>query len=280
MTISGLVIALRGRRPVALASIVSLCVVGCGCTTSTPAPARRNTWTEPATGMRFARIDPGEFVMGSPPSEPGREVQERQHLVVLTRPFWLGIFEVTQHEWEAVMGTNPSHFQDGDNHRPVEQVTWFETHDFLTRLAQRSPGNHFRLPTEAEWEYACRAGTTTAYGTGPTLTHAQANFAESAERAAAGEGATMPVGSFPPNAWGLYDMAGNVWEWTEDEHCPYADGQTVDPVLGCSEPLKVIRGGSWYFGADSARCGLRYTHRPQDLGFSLGFRVVREDSAP
>jgi sulfatase modifying factor 1 len=276
----GPALTLRDYRQTALVSVISICLIGFGCASPMPTPARKQTWTEPATGMRFVWIDRGEFIMGSPPGEPWREVQERQHEVALTSPFWLGAFEVTQHEWEVVMGTNPSHFHDGGSRLPVEEVTWFDVRDFLARLARRSPGNDFRLPTEAEWEYACRAGTTTAYGTGQTLTNAQANFAESAERAAAGEGATMPVGSFPPNAWGLYDMSGNVWEWTDDEHCPYADGRTVDPVLRCNEPLKVIRGGSWYFGADSARCGLRYTHRPQDRGFSLGFRVVREASTP
>ena len=111
---------------------------------------------------------------------------------------------------------------------------------------------------------------------GSTLNRAQANVADSVERTAAGDGQTMAVGSFAPNAWGLHDMHGNVWEWTEDDYCPYTAGPAVDPSPRCNAPLKVIRGGSWYFAADSARCALRYTHRPQDRGFSLGFRVVRE----
>ncbi|MGE5243501.1 MAG: formylglycine-generating enzyme family protein [Betaproteobacteria bacterium] len=224
--------------------------------------------------MAFVRIEAGRFLMGSPPEEPGREAQERQHEVRLSRPFWLGAFEVTQRQWRLVMGDDPSWFRSGGDTLPVENVTWFQAREFLERLSRRSPGNRFRLPTKAEWEHACRAGTTTAYSTGPTLSAAQADFAETPERAASGH--TMKVGSFAPNPWGLYDMHGNVWEWTEDNYCPYQDGPTTDPAAGCESPLKVIRGGSWYFGPDSARCALRYTHRPQDRGFSLGFRAVRE----
>lgn len=111
---------------------------------------------------------------------------------------------------------------------------------------------------------------------GPTPGIAQANVAATPESAASGH--TLTVGSFLSNGWGLYDMHGNVWEWTEDEHCPYTQNRVTDPLADCESPLRVIRGGSWYFGQDSARCALRYTHRPQDRGFSLGFRVLREAS--
>lgn len=219
--------------------------------------------------------------MGSPVGEAGREEQEQQHHVVLTRSFWLGAYEVTQAEWQHVIGDNPAWFRPersreagrGDR-LPIENVTLLDVDRFLERLSSMSPGNVFRLPTEAEWEYACRAGGSTAYADGPALSVARANVASSPERTASGS--TMPVGSFAPNRWGLYDMPGNVWEWTRDEHCPYTTAPTTDPVGMCGSPLHVIRGGSWYFGADSARCALRYTHRPQDRGFSLGFRVVRE----
>jgi formylglycine-generating enzyme required for sulfatase activity len=230
--------------------------VACGRTSG----AGAKIWVEPTTGMAFVSIPSGKFTMGSPPDEAGREARETQHSVTIPKPFWMGKFEVTQAEWQAVMGGNPSSFHASGGDFPVEQVNWFEVHEFLNRLAARAPGNRFRLPTEAEWEYACRAGTTTAYNTGPSLTRDQANITVSATTAPAERGQTTRVGSFPPNPWGLYDMHGNVWEWTDDD----------------TGPLKIIRGGSWYYGADSARCALRYTHRPQDRGFSLGFRVVRE----
>jgi formylglycine-generating enzyme required for sulfatase activity len=224
--------------------------------------------------MRFIPVEPGRFLMGSSPEEIGREAQETLHTVELTRRFWLGELEVTLHQWAVVMGDNPSWFAQDDGRRPVENITWFQAQEFLQRLTKLGPGSSFRLPTEAEWEFACRAGTSTAYGVGSTLTTADANIARSPETAASGQ--TMRVGSFPPNPWGFRDMHGNVWEWTSDEHCPYGDKPAVDPHQSCDSSLRVIRGGSWYFGSDSARCALRYTHRPQDRGFSLGLRVVRE----
>ncbi len=234
----------------------------------------RDSWMEPTTGMTFVRVPAGHFIMGSPADEEGREEQERRHEVVVPRSFWLGQFEVTQQQWQAVMGGNPSWFADTGN-RPVENVNWIEAQAFLARLSERAPGNRFRLPSEAEWEYACRAGTTTAFHTGTRLLSDDANVAEGP--GVDESGATTSVGIFPPNPWGLYDMHGNVWEWTADEHCPYPEGPVIGPrPLSCGSPRKGIRGGSWYFPSDSARCALRYTHRPEDRGFSLGLRLVRE----
>jgi formylglycine-generating enzyme required for sulfatase activity len=252
-------------------AIVALAAAGCR-----QPDAGAQKWVEPFTGMPFVRVEAGRFVMGSPEGEPGREAQEQPHRVTLTRPFWLGVFEVTQREWSRVMGMNPSHFRDADGALPVEEVTWFEVHSFLDRLNAQTPGNRFRLPSEAEWEYACRAGTTTAYATGSTLPRDAANVSWNPSGVAGPDGKTTPRGTFAPNAWGLYDMHGNVWEWTDDDACGYAGGDAVDPRSSCGGPLKSIRGGSWYFAADSARCALRYTHRPGDRGFSLGFRVLRE----
>jgi len=258
--------------------ILGVCTGASSCEMGSPTSAIE-PWVEPETRMAFVEIEAGRFVMGSPLDEIGREAQERQHDVRLSQPFWLGVHEVTQREWQTVMDDNPSSFRSDGSALPVENVNWFEVQEFLARLTERSEGNRFRLPTEAEWEYACRGGATTAYGIGSALDHTLANYAESVADSAAGQGRTVAVGSFPPNAWGLRDMHGNVWEWLEDEHCPYEEGPGLDPTPSCGGPLKVIRGGSWYFAADSARCALRYTHRPEDRGISLGFRVVREPVA-
>lgn len=214
--------------------------------------------------MSFVLVPAGEFIMGSPASEEGREAQEVEHRVRITRPFYLGETEVTQAQWAAVMGDNPSWFAACGPGCPVENVSWDRVQTFLERLNERH-GATFRLPREAEWEYACRAGSTTAFHTGANLSPRQAVIDAQAP---------APVGSFTPNAWGLFDLHGNVWEWTEDEFCPYPAGGATDPMPHCQSPLRVIRGGSWHYGADSARCALRYTHRPQDDGFSLGFRVA------
>ena len=227
-------------------------------------------YREPATGMSFVEIPAGTFQMGSPPPEKDREAGEVRHTVTLSRAFFLGRNEVTQAQWKKVMGSSPSHFAGDD--LPVENVSWNEIQEFLARLEKLAPGNRFRLPTEAEWEYACRAGTTTTFAFGDQLTPREANIDENP----GARHQTLPVGSFPPNAWGLFDLHGNVWEWCADEPCAYPEKPEVDPFRACGSPLKTIRGGSWLYGADSARCALRYTHAPQDRGPSLGFRVVRE----
>ena len=237
-------------------------------------------WVEPVTKIEFVLIPAGSFMMGSPPNEMGREPQETQHRVRLSRAFYLGRYEVTQGEWEKVMGGNPSHFKDCGPRCPVERVNFHQVQAFITKLKQLSGGEKFRLPTEAEWEYACRAGTVTPFSTGENLTTDQANYCGDYPHASFPVGVyrekTMPVGSLAPNAWGLYDMHGNVWEWCADWHCPYPKSPAVDPVGKCTSDKRVIRGGSWAFNADSARSAARYTHRPQDLGYSLGFRLVRD----
>jgi formylglycine-generating enzyme required for sulfatase activity len=246
------------------------------------APGPADFYIEPVTGMVLIAIRPGSFMMGSPESEPGRNDDEVLHRVTISRLFYIGKHEVTQAEWTKVMGSNPSHF--GNCERcPVEGVDFYQVNDFLSRLNAGTTSMRFRLPTEAEWEYACRAGTSTPYGVGAQLTSAQANiddrYSADVEDGAAYE-KTLPVGKFPPNAWGLNDMHGNVWEWTNDRYGPYIPRHDSDPRGAEIGGERVIRGGSWHFDANSARCGLRYTHAPQDSGFSLGFRVVGEPTAP
>jgi len=230
--------------------------------------------------MEFVWIPPGTFLMGSNPMEPADPRPAPLHEVAITEGFYLGRYEVTQEEWERIMGENPGSFGECGPRCPIETVSWDEVQEFLRRLNELGPASLFRLPTEAEWEYACRAGTSTPFAGRSTLTAVHANIdgrmPYPGEPPGAFRGTPTPVGSFAPNGWGLYDMHGNVWEWTADEYCPYPSEPVSDPVGGCGSGVKNIRGGSWYFSASSARCGRRYTHAPSDRGFSIGFRVVRE----
>ena len=242
-----------------------------------PQPPPAPGWRDRYTGMTFVRLGPGTFRMGTPPDEDGRETQEVLHTVALT-PFYMSRYEVTQAEWQRVMGHNPSQFQDCGPRCPVENVNWFEVQQFIRLLnAESQPG--FRLPTEAEWEFACRGGGGLPFGTTATLSAADANingnFPYHAPKGVM-RGRPMAVGQFAPNPWGLFDMSGNVWEWTEDWTCPYSTDDQVNPVGRCGSDTRVIRGGSWLFDAASARCGLRYTHHPQDRGYSLGVRLAHD----
>ena len=175
--------------------------------------------------------------MGSPLEESGREAQERQHLVTLSLPFYLATTEITQVQWEVVMGTNPSRFGECPD-CPVEEISADEIESFLTRASELE-GVNFRLPTEAEWEYACRAGTESVFGIGDELGTDQANYDGHYPMAGQASGEfrqrTTPVGSFAANPWGLFDMNGNVWEWTADLHCEYSAGHVTSAVVGGQE---------------------------------------------
>lgn len=236
-----------------------------------------------SVGMRLRLIPPGRFLMGSPESEPGRSSDELsegpQHAVRITKPFFIGAFEVTQAEYEKVTGAdNPSHFNQekggGPNH-PVDSVSWSDSMKFCKLLSQlpaeRQARRTYRLPTEAEWEYACRAGTTTAYAFGPNLDETQANFGRGSK------GPTTPVGDYPPNAWGLHDMHGNVWEWCLDPPRAYRETAVTDPV-GSDEPsVRTPRGGSFYDGPYSLRSAHRQAGNTGDVRqFNSGFRVICE----
>jgi sulfatase modifying factor 1 len=240
----------------------------------------RESRSDPLTGMPFVLIPAGGFEMGTPTTEPQRESQEMLHQVTITRPFYLAVHEVTQREWQTVMGSNPSHFSACGPDCPVEQISFYDVERLIAQINRRSGWAGFRLPTEAEWEYSCRAGGGEAFGASSSLTTDAANYDGRYPYRGAAPGkyrrTPTPVGAFAPNRWGLFDMSGNVWEWTADAHCPYPGGAVRDPIAACRSDVKVIRGGSWVFGADSARCGLRYTHRPQDRGFSLGVRLAHD----
>lgn len=254
-----------------------LLLAGCfGAACQSALPARL---AEPTTGMSLVLIPAGSFTMGSQHDEPGHTADEPSHTVTLTRALYLGEFEVTQGQWRQVMGDQPSQASTCGSQCPVETVNWHEVQVFLDRLS-KGADTPYRLPTEAEWEYACRAGTTTPFNTGQNLTSDQANYRGDFPYGgfAPGVNRQMPtaVGSFAPNAFGLFDMHGNVWEWMADDFCPYpSSGGRTDPEAKCETGLKSIRGGSWRFNADSARCAGRYWHRPSDRGSSIGFRVAR-----
>ncbi len=199
-------------------------------------------WTEPITGMEFVLIPGG----GSLESED----------------FWLASTEVTQEQWFRIMGNKelhpekPSPFRNINKQYPIVSISYFDSQLYLEKLNKLSGKYHFRLPTEAEWEYACRAGTTTPFSYGEHISDSLVNFGNNV-------GHPMPVGSYPPNPWGLFDMHGNVWEWVSDWYTP-------------KSKEKVIRGGSWYFGADNAKSSSRRSHEPGLWGFSIGFRIVCE----
>ena len=237
-------------------------------------------------------ISPGTFVMGSPTNEPALGTDETQHTVTLTKGFCMGKYEVTQAEYLAVMGNNPSYFQGGN--LPVEKVTWYDAVAYCVALTARErsagrlpAGYGYRLPTESEWEYACRAGTTTAFHYGAALRSGMANFDGRYEYPPCGGttyycynpsgtylGRTTSVGSYAPNAWGLYDMHGNVWEWCQDWYGTYPGGSVSDPQGAPTGSYRVLRGGLWYGYAGDCRSAIRYSNYPTGRGYIIGFRVA------
>ena len=245
-----------------LAALLAFALATCGCT---PAP---RAWTERLTGIRMVPVPAGELTMGSPAGETGREPQEVPHRVRLARPFFMAAPEVTQEQWRRVMGTAPSWFARCGARCPVERVTWHDAQRFVARLNELT-SRRFRLPTEEEWEYACRAGTTTPFHTGADLTTNQANYDGRGPYAgsAAGSfrGTPTPVGSFAPNAWGLFDMHGNVWEWCADAYEEGGDG-------------RVVRGGCWFSEGGLCRAACRLRRRAGDRDFNIGFRVALDAS--
>lgn len=222
-------------------------------------------------------IPAGQFEMGSPASELKRDEDEGQHHIKLTKSFYMGKFEVTQLQYRVIMNENNSKF--GGDKLPVENVNWYEACRFLKKLSDKT-GLKFRLPTEAEWEYACRAGTTSAFNTGTTLDSDFANYDARKPYADGIVGAyldrTTDVGSYPPNAFGLYDMHGNVWEWCSDIYDKnyYKVTASIDPKGPQEGKAKVIRGGAWYENAYKCRSADRNHRWPKDNQPIIGFRVV------
>jgi formylglycine-generating enzyme required for sulfatase activity len=236
--------------------------------------------------MKLAPIPAGKFQMGSPETEAERETKELQHEVSIARPFYMGVYEVTQSEWQKVIGKPSQSVFDaghgGGPTHPVENVKFYEVLNFCQLLsalpAEKKAGRTYRLPTEAEWEYACRAGTTTPFHSGKSLSAAQSNFNGNFPYGEAAKGdylrKTAKVGSYAPNAWGLYDMHGNVAEWCSDWYDPeyYRTSAKTDPkgppkgVLATdySDFYRVVRGGCWLDDARACRSAYRFRAMPHD----------------
>ena len=267
------------RMGVKSAVLLTLLATGLAVCAEAPSGIRGPLEVEVASGvkMRFCYCPPGRFTMGSSLSGPSRNQEGRPVHVTLSRGFWMGETEVTQAQWLAVMGSSPSYFSGG-NH-PVEQVSWEDACGMLERLnaAGRAPeGLRFALPTEAQWEYACRAGTGSEYVSGSVLSTREANF----RIPGLGRvdpiwpsGETVAVKSYGPNPWGLYDMQGNVWEWCMDWHAARLQGG-LDPNGSVAGTMRVSRGGSWSCGVEHCRASSRARFEPFLKVRDQGFRAV------
>jgi len=247
------------------------------------------TWGEDAyglwqactiTGVRQVMrwCPPGCFLMGSPVEEPERLGSETRHEVTLTRGFWLAESACTQALWLAVTGKNPARFQEDPEH-PVEQVSWLDCLDFIAAANRlRDDSLVLRLPTEAEWEYACRADTRTPFSFGDALDTGRANYHGDYPYKSGLNGEyrqrTLPVRSFAPNPWGLYQMHGNVWEWCADWHGDYPVGPISDPIGPADGRFRVLRGGGWYGRGRRLRSAYRDRSLPGARRAGLGLRLA------
>ena len=227
--------------------------------------------------QRFRWIEPGRFLMGSPTDEAERGRTEIPHEVTLSSGFWLADTTCTQAFWQAVWPVNPSHFQDhGDN--PVENVSWHDAQGFIAELNRRLPGLHARLPSEAEWEYACRAGTKTPFAFGDQITPDLVNYHGGYPYAGGEKGLyrqrTAAAGSLPANPWGLHEMHGNVWEWCADWYAEYPSEPQLDPRGPRYGKQRVLRGGTWGDPGRYARAANRGRIEPAYRPRSSGFRIA------
>ena len=264
---------IRGRTLNLLWGVCALVLVGCGSDSANlvdlPGGAQ----------MEFVWIAPGTFTMGSPPSDLYREeVEGAQREVTISRGFFLGKHEVTQAQWQAVMGTTPwagrNYVRENPVH-PAVYISWDDAQEFIHRLNQAAGDSLYRLPTEAEWEYAARAGTTTRWSFGDD----EGRLGEYAWYAGnawnAGENYGHPVGTRLPNPWGLHDMHGNVFEWTQDWHGPYAEGSQTDPTGPATGAVRVVRGGAICCRPDHVRSANRGDGSPDYPAPTTGFRLLK-----
>ena len=210
-------------------------------------------------------IPQGKFIMGSPLSEPGHKDDELQHQVVFSRPYFIGKYEVTQEQWEAVMGDNPS--QTKGAKLPVTNISWNDCQNFISKLNAKTESN-YRFPTEAEWEFACRSGAKSAYSVGDKITKNDANYENV-------KGGAKPVGSYKPNAFGLYDMHGNVWEFCSDWYGAYSAGKSIDPMGVNNGRDHVLRGGSYFVDGLLLRSSTRDLVAPDFHNVVIGLRLAK-----
>jgi len=243
----------------------------------------KNHLVPSASNLEMIWVEPGTFMMGSPPAEEGRNGDETRHRVTLTTGFYLGKHEVTQAQYKAVTGLNPSKYKA--ENRPVENVRWGDAFRFCSKLTNREqnagtlPMNwKYALPTEAEWEYACRAGTSTVFSFGNRLTPGNASFTDiqpyGGNATGTKRGKTLEVGKFAPNPWGFHDMHGNVWEWVADIYRPFSNEVAIDPQGGPPGAIRVRRGGAFNGPASTLRSSNRKSQKASNKIFSLGFRLA------
>jgi len=237
------------------------------------------------SGMAFVLISSGTFTMGSPTDEPHRGNSEVRHQVTISRPFYMQTTEVTEKQWRSIMGRRKMLFQKGTENMPVTRVSWFDCMKFIERLNRLGQGK-YRLPTEAEWEYAARADTSTAYSWGDTIDCKKAMYGNNRLKNDACQlyyrsinlqiDRPAPVKTFKPNPWGLYDMHGNVWEWCMDRYGDYRNKSVTDPKGPESGKTRIRRGGSWFKYGYSCRSANRSFGHPATRYRTTGFRLVRE----
>ena len=237
---------------------------------SAPEPYTGSGWAREvvhdATGIVMVFIPAGSFTMGSPDTEAERDDDEGQHRVTLTRGFYLGKYEVTQDQWQRVMGENPARFADAGRKAPVERVSWEDCQAFCRKL-----GEGFRLPTEAEWEYAARGGPVSR-----GFTYSGSDHLDNVGWFNGNSGIrTIDVGQRRANELGLHDMSGNVFEWCQDGDGDYPSGAVIDPVDRSTGPERIFRGGAWNGNARNCRCANRASSMPTMRGGDLGLRLVR-----
>lgn len=277
-----------GCRDMPVVPIVSLFFVGLLLFSHFSVMAQPKEYVN-SLGMDFVLIPPGGFTMGSPPDEPFRDPDERQHRVTISKSFYIQATEVTQAQWKAVMGSNPAYFKRCGENCPVDRVSWLDCQKFIRKLNELGEGK-YRMPTEAEWEYACRSGTTTAYNWGDNIDCSRAMFENNTRRHAERcveyikergliKDSPAPVKSYDASPWGIFDMHGNLWEWCQDWYEEdYPEGEVVDPEGAEEGKKRVRRGGSWFKHGTYLRSANRNYAHPASRYRTTGLRLVREAS--